>query len=365
MKKITFLILTVISFTAKAQFQDAAPTINLQSNSNYLEVRNPDVTSFLYDIGTSIGTNGNAGVVFINNQFWVSAWASANIHILNTTGGFVETFTVSGVTGIRSFTTDGTNVYAGTNTTSISIINPVTRTLSGTISTTLPFNIRFLTYDSTLNSGAGGFWVGNFSTDIVAINLSGGILLTIPAATHGLSGMYGVAVNPTTQILYVYCQMPPNNDTISSLSLPSGTSTGLVYDVFTNDLSSGGTTSSLAGGTFLSTEVVSGQTTLIGISQATPSNMLWGINIDNLLSQDDLTTNPFGLYPNPMENTLHFTKTDFDSIRVYSLDGKEVSNYSSTELRNQQMDVSGLSSGLYIVAVQKGNIVENLRMIKQ
>jgi hypothetical protein len=364
MKKIIFLVLSIISFSAKAQLFEIGPNVETIEKIGSSAMLNPDTTEFLYNLTTTIGSSGNAGIVFINNQFWISAWASSNIHILNSSGTFVETFSIAGVTGIRSFTTDGTNIYAGTNTNSISVINPVSRTLTSTISTSLPHTVRFLTYDSTLNSDAGGFWTGNFNTDLIAVSMSGSSLITIPAATHGMTGMYGIAINPATNTLYVYAQMPPYNDTVLSLSLPSGIPTGLVYDVFTNDLTAGGTTSSLAGGTFLSSEVVPGETTLIGVSQATPNNMLWGINIDNLLADEHFEESGFSIYPNPIQNTLHFTNTDFESYIIFTIDGKEVHTQSDINLLNTDIDVSQLSSGIYFISLKKGNKMKNFKFIK-
>ncbi len=267
---------------------------------------------------------------------------------------------------MRSFTTDGTNIYAGANNANIYVINPSTRSIISTIPVTSTVgNIRFVTYDANLNSGSGGFWIGNFNTDIVAVSTTGTVLNTILAATHGLTGMYGAAVNSATNTLYVYAQMAPSNDVISSISLPSGTPTGLLYDVFATDLSSGGTTTSLAGGTFLSTDVVSGETVLIGVSQATPSNMLWGINVTNLLSNDYFDDSNFKIYPNPVKSTITFSSSDFDEFSIYSISGQKISSYASNLIHNNNFDVSHLSAGIYFISVGKADKVNNYKIVKE
>jgi len=367
MKKITLLFFALILAEANAQVDDVSPNL---SNTTSLPISNslynPYTTEFLYDIGVAIGTQGNAGILFLNNQFWVSAWASSNIHVLNNTGGFVETFTVAGVTGARSLTTDGTNVYVGANNTNIYVINPITKTLINTISTTTTsgINIRFLTYDATLNGNAGGFWIGNFNTDIVAIDMSGNQINVIPAATHGLTGMYGAAVNTATNTLYVYNQSAPSNDIISSISLTTGTMIADNYDVFANDLSSNGVTSSLAGGAFLSSDIVSGETVLIGVSQATPSNILWGINVENLLSTNDLKTDLFKVFPNPVNNVLHFSTTDFDEITIFNIDGMVIKSLKSNSLTDKTLDVSNLSKGVYIISVKIDSNIKHFKIVK-
>ncbi|HQV36507.1 MAG TPA: T9SS type A sorting domain-containing protein [Flavobacterium sp.] len=365
MKKITLLFFALILAEANAQVDDVSPNLSNNSFPNYSSLFNPYTTEFLYDIGSAIGTQGNAGVLFLNNQFWVSAWASSNIHVLNNSGGFVETFTVAGVTGARSLTTDGTNVYVGANNTNIYVINPITKTLINTITTTTTsgINIRFLTYDATLNGNAGGFWIGNFNTDIVAVDMSGNQINVIPATTHGLTGMYGAAVNSATNTLFVYNQSAPSNDIISSISLSTGAML-VNYDVFANDLSSNGVTSSLAGGTFLSSDIVPGQTILIGVSQATPSNILWGININNLLSTTDLEKDSFKIYPNPVNNLLHFSTTNFDEITIFNIDGKIIKSLKSNSLNDKTLDVSNLSKGVYIISVKSESNIKYFKIVK-
>ena len=68
-----------------------------------------------------------------------------------------------------------------------------------------------------------------------------------------------------------------------------------------------GSTSSLAGGMFLSSSVVSGQDTLIGVSQATPNNLLFGMNVDTVLATDSFKSSNFAVYPNPATDYLSFS----------------------------------------------------------
>ncbi len=154
-----------------SQFAEQAPSINhktLEANKATWSVQ------LLSDITTSSGSTGFAGITFLNNQFWVSKWASDTIARFTNTGAFIDKFVIAGLSGVRCITTDGTNFYMGNNTTTIYIIDPTTQASTGTITTTN--TVRFLSYDPTLNSNAGGFWMGNFSSNIDAISMTGTIL---------------------------------------------------------------------------------------------------------------------------------------------------------------------------------------------
>lgn len=245
----------------------------------------------LADISTSTGSLGQAGVAFYNNEFWTSLWASDTIIRYTSAGTLIQKFQIPGVTGVRSITTDGTNLYMGNASSTIYIVDPGTQMMTGTISTTN--TARFLTYDATLNAGAGGFWMGNFNTDIDAIDMSGNILSTIPIATHTLSGMYGAAIDNVSTggpYLWVHHQGGTNSDDFTALQLPAGTPTIYTHNVFP-DLSGVGATSSLAGGAFLTTDLVLGQTSLIGLSQGTPANAIIAYELSLSASTIDIQAN--------------------------------------------------------------------------
>ena len=127
MKKILTLSLMLAlgtSVSNYAQNAESAPfnggTSSATGNTNALF----DLL-FNYDIGANIGAQGNAGVCYVNGTYWVSAWASNLIHVLNDSGDLMETFSIPGVTGTRSMSWDGTNVYIRTTKTQIYIINPI------------------------------------------------------------------------------------------------------------------------------------------------------------------------------------------------------------------------------------------------
>ena len=218
---------------------------------------------------------------------------------MNNDGSFVENFPLpelfdanSGF--IRAMTFDGASIWAANNTTTIHVIDPATRTVTNSINTSVPETIRFITYDANLDSGNGGFWVGNFNTPIYSISTTGIILSTIPVATHTLGGMYGAAFDDISlggPYLWVFHQAgDPSNSLITQIDLSTGTPTGVGRDV-NQDLNTDG---ALAGGLFLTnTWDDNGTLILGGINQATPDRLFgYQVEFDPSVTTD-LTTQAF------------------------------------------------------------------------
>jgi len=239
------------------------------------------------------GDVGMAGVAFYNNEFWVARWQYDTLYRFDINGSLISEFVIAGLTGTRSITTDGTYLYMGTNTNTIYRVNPTTQLLAPPHITSSSVNTsRFLTYDPTLDGGSGGFWTGNFNTDIDAISMSGAVLSTIPATTHTLTGMYGAAIDNISTggpYLWVFHQGGLNSCQMTALKLPAGTPTLYDYDLFTSIGSTYGLiTGSLAGGAFITTQLVSGQTSLIGCIQGNPDNVIFAFEIDPSPFSDDV-----------------------------------------------------------------------------
>lgn len=365
MKKITLIISLTFGLLTQGQEAESVISNSQMQPNNFVNVPNStNATVFMHDIGVITTANGNAGVVYLNNQFWVSRWASADINVLSSTGALVETFQVSGLTGTRGMTTDGTNIYISNNTASLSIVNPTTKALTGTIPVTVTpaTNIRYVTYDPSLDGGNGGFWVGNFNTDFFAISMTGTQLSSIPAATHTCTGVYGLALDSATNTLYAYAQIAPSNDVIVPVSLPSGTPSP-AYDVFENDLSTGTTTSSLAGGIFVSNQVISGQTTIIGVSQATPSNILFGIN-PVTLSNANFDSNEFSVYPNPANDRVTISSNvELQNMELTDLNGRVVKNLDLGGVLNSEIVISDLATGIYLLKINSNNTIFTKKLV--
>ena len=210
--------------------------------------------------------SGLAGVIWTGTEFWCAAWATADIYVADANGNALSpaSFTIPGVSGTRSMTTDGIHIYIGTAASSIFKVDPITKTLISTISTSVPA-CRYLTYDPTLDNGNGGFWTGAYASDIVAVSMTGATLSSISAAIHGLSGIYGMAFDGySTGGPYLWAfDQGGNGSDIIQLSI-TGTPTGVSHDA-TTDLGTGG--SGLAGGLFICNNFITGTNSIIGLSQ--------------------------------------------------------------------------------------------------
>lgn len=362
------MALVVSMITANAQIAEVGPTgVTPNPPSEAL-------FDLLYtiDIGStgSIGADGQAGVIFFGDQYWVSAWASDLIHVLDNTGAFVETFTIPGVTGTRSFTTDGTNIYIGGGSTQIYVVDPVLRILTNTIniSTGSDAEARMCTYDPTLAGGAGGFWIGDFSSDIASVAMNGTELSVIPAATHG-TVIYGGAidnVSPGGPFLWIHDQTgtAPARDRVVQIDPTTGIPTGVVYDYFV-DGTIAGSTEVLAGGLFISDEVDPGNAVwaLVGLCQCSPSNSIFAVELTPLpLGSTDNTLADFSLYPNPASEivTIQTTIPGEKQVVVFDVLGKKVI---ATSIANNELDVSSLVAGIYTVQVTQNEVTATKKLI--
>src|SRR4029078_11869361 len=136
-----------------------------------------------------IPAGGWATSVYTGTEFWATPFNRDSLYTLSPLGALTSSFKVAGVgatgSGVRGMAYDGTLIYAGDNTTAIKKINPVTKTLTGTITSGAPFGVRGIAWDSTANGGAGGFWVSNFGTAFYLISMTGTVLDSIRLAKHG------------------------------------------------------------------------------------------------------------------------------------------------------------------------------------
>ena len=276
MKKIySFLVivLTLLNFVEaqhesnQTSFAIFNPASEYATSANLSE--SAITTKALWDIQldadpTAIATS-LAGVMWTGTEFWCAKWNSADIFTADSNGNPTGSFAINGITGTRSMTTDGTHTYIGTAGSEIYKVDPTTKTLDTIIYTNVN-SCRYLTYDPTLNGNAGGFWTGAYGSDITAVDMSGNTLSTISSATHGLSGIYGMAYDDFTiggPYLWAFDQGGNDADIVQLDML--GNPTGVVHDA-NSDLNGGGI-SGLAGGLFICNNFISGTTSMIGINQ--------------------------------------------------------------------------------------------------
>jgi hypothetical protein len=239
---------------------------------------------FNYNAELVTGANGNAAALFIPtlNEFWTSRWASNILHRWTAAGTLIEQFTIANVTGVRSLTFDGVHVYAGLATTTIAKIDPVTKTRVGTI--TSPQAARYLTYDPTADGGAGGLWLGDFSSALRLISMTGTALTTHPYASLGVTSIYGAAWDGFSAggpYIWLWGQGSGQGfpQWLVQVNAATGLPTGVQHNVLT-DIGVGNA-NAIAGGLFITDALVPGFATLGGMLQGVPDR-LFGYELASL-----------------------------------------------------------------------------------
>lgn len=333
---------------------------------------------FNYDVSTPTGAAGYAGVCFVNNEYWVSKWASDTIAIFSSSGSFVRKVRVTGVTGIRSMTYDGSFIYAGTNTNVVRKITPnsVTPTLAASItfpamtgSLTALTTTRYVTYDPTANAGAGGFWAGNFDTDIKQVSMTGTSLNSITATSHGLGSIYGIAYDSyTAGGPYLWAADQNGTAAVADLyqiSIATGLQTGVVHNILSDvGLAS---TGGLAGGLYLYVPQP-GVLTLVGCLQGSP-NLVFGYDMNVFVGLNDPVADGKFLSVTPtaadswINVKLDKQNNNEATIQIMDMTGKVVFDKNSRGINNY-INVSNFSSGLYFVKVSYGSQSYSTRFVK-
>lgn len=328
---------------------------------------------FSYTLDSILGGNGKAGIAYVNNQLWISNWQTDSIFTIDIPALTVNAFTIPGVinnsnnSGVRSFTWDGTNLWASVNSTEAFGIDPVTQVAASSIDfSSVGFAVRSLAYSPTINGGAGGFWVSNFNTDIVETDMSGNVLNSIPAATHGLLAMYGTAIdylaNPPVVWVHDQTGTTPNRDFIIGVDPITGSQTGVSHDVF-NDIPT--MSDALAGGIFISNFDILPTGAMLAMSQSSPNNMALIYDLGHPVGIDESATafdKSILVYPNPATDFVkvgfNVDPAAFEYIQVINAQGAVATEIKTGGSRLETIDISELTSGIYTVkAVGAGKIV--------
>lgn len=356
-------IIIGISITMAGQVAEKAPEVK---NSGILKSTNAfwDLQNSFNSTIAAAGDVGMAAIAFYNNEFWVSCWQSDTLYRFTQSGTLISEFIISGLTGVRAITTDGTYLYMANNTKIIYRVNPSSQTLAPPHITSFAlYDSRFITYDSTLNSGNGGFWSGNFSTDIEAISLSGALLSSIPAATHGLSGMYGAAFDNVSQggpYLWVFCQMAPNNCQVNSIKIADGTGATYTHDVYAELQGTYGLSSGLAGGAFFTNELVTGKNSFIGLVQGSPYNVIFAYEISPTpVGINKINNGVFNTSFHPGYKCIRVTfpskKTENGKIRLFNINGRQISIKDVPPgTSNYELPIKDMKCGVYLISYSAG-----------
>jgi len=161
----------------------------------------------MWDLVASFSANGagEQGVATDGEFIYTSSWSGNpgyDFGKYTLEGTLVETFNISGATGVRDLTYDGTYFYGSSGSSAIYILDMANKTKVGQITTGA--TTRHLTYDPVRDA----FWTGNWS-DLYLYDRNGSLLQTGPAPQSA----YGTGYFQTEdgeEHLYMFCQ--PNSD---------------------------------------------------------------------------------------------------------------------------------------------------------
>mgnify|MGYP001259493346 CR=1 FL=1 len=233
---------------------------------------------FDYDATVITGAAGNAGAVYIPtlDKFWTSRWATAVAHQWNSDGTLDVQFNLP-FSGTRGMAFDGQFIYCSINTSTVQIVDPVSRSLIGTVPVSAaPNGARSITYNPDGDGGLGSLIVGNWTSPNLSFyefSMSGTLLRTIAST---VTGVYGIAYDNWSvggPFLWVWSQGSGAGTPqyIMQMDYTAGTYTGVQHDVI-SDVGLGNA-QGIAGGLFVTDDLVPGKAILGGLLQGTPDKL--------------------------------------------------------------------------------------------
>ncbi len=242
---------------SSATYQGAETDANLvgKINPSITRTPNPNRPEAMFDVQFILKANDSLpvgiskrtySVLWTGTEFWMGQWTSDSIARFTKDGkllGFLRIAnlpTTTGNVGIRGLTMENGNIWAVNTSNILMRLNPTTAAIVQTI--TIPAILagaRFATWDPT---DGGGFWVGNYATNLYKVNKQGVITQTIPRGTHGLVLMSGAAYDSVSiggPYLWVHCQSDfvgtgYNAAIIRQVKLSNGLGTTVLRDMKTD-----------------------------------------------------------------------------------------------------------------------------------
>ena len=84
-----------------------------------------------------------------------------------------------------------------------------------------------------------------------------------------------------------------------------------------------------------------------------------------LTSVNNIENNLFNIYPNPTQNTIHITANTITPITSYKLYNSIGSLIQNNKLKNNTIDISSLSTGIYYLQLQTDKTTQTTKIIKE
>lgn len=277
-------MLAVVSLQAQKQVKKAHhPNVEKSPYGATNYNKNADknaIWEVLFNHEVSEAGAGQAGVETDGEYFYTTKWANDTIIKYDLSGNLIESFTITGVTGLRDLAYDGTYFYGGAASTNIYKMDFENKTLISTI-TNANIKVRHISYNSDSNA----FWVGDWDSDIWLVDTLGNILNTISATSHGAVGTYGSAYDNWSAngpYLWLFSTSPAGK--ITQINIATGQPTGITHNINDDVANEAGT---IGGGLFTHELVDSGYVVLGGLYQADP-NGIFGYKLSSTSNTIDV-----------------------------------------------------------------------------
>ncbi len=234
----------------------------------------PIVTDDLFDLQFDwpVGVGGGeAGVETDGIYFYTSMWNGAGeFQKYDMDGTWVETFTVTGSDGCRDIAWDGTYFYGGAASTTVFQMDFDAATMISTF--TAPTEVRAIAY----NEDDDAFYANNWGSAITKFDMAGANLGSFNVGPTGDS-YYGMAYQSDSYcgdgpFLWGYAQVGATQNELVQIELPSGTETGVYFDVG----SVAGVGTGIAGGLAISDGFFANTWTIMGTAQ---NVNIWGLEL--------------------------------------------------------------------------------------
>ena len=170
------------------------------------------------------------GVATDGNNIYTSAWSSSagfQFAKYDMQGNFIETFNVAGCGYLRDMTYDGQYFYGGSASSTLYCIDLANKVLISSTSTSCSA-IRYCAYDPVRD----GFWVGNWSTNIMCISRTGSTLITGPAG-QSFGGAAYYEDESGAEHIYFFAQ-PNSNCIVYDYDIATNSIQGAIFDFSSN-----------------------------------------------------------------------------------------------------------------------------------
>lgn len=349
MKKLLLLFISTLAFNSQAQDQFFSENCESLSIGNI----STDLTGgtagqgnwFTYTPTTAVPAGTLSDYQIVNNTV-------SNSKVLQVTGS-------SGAAGSRYLSQDLTSAW--TNRTSGNDIVQVEYdffTGSGVTTSKNTFRTYIYNYDGTALTAVAGFHF-----DPATLKLSGWAYYDNTASAGGVVGYY------TFNLVTGGLVLSPN--TWYRVGVAYDYNTGDVTWKDANGLFYSGVTSASAGVDVVECDfAVSAGTSNTVANQFQVDNVnITAVAIEDLLgtNTNSISTKDFSVYPNPSKGLVNVTNTDtnINSIEISDLNGRVVKTVNSIDATNAQVNITDLSTGVYMMKIVSDKGTTTKKVIKE